>query len=207
MANILNTRIRLKYDTLANWSSNNPTLLEGELAIVSIPNGATQEVNSVSAPQILFKVGPGEFNSLPYASGKAADVYTWAKLAGADVFKKDGNGNVVSGIEYDATANDGKGGFKFTTASVATSEGLEEVNNALAELMTEVYGEDSSANASRIAALEERMTAEENKVDNDTTYTFAKTEKGFSVTPKRGEAQTITFEYLTAAEVASAIEA
>lgn len=207
MANILNTRIRLKYDTLANWSSNNPTLLEGELAIVSIPNGATQEVNSVSAPQILFKVGPGEFNSLPYASGKAADVYTWAKLAGADVFKKDGNGNVVSGIEYDATANDGKGGFKFTTASVATSEGLEEVNNALAELMAEVYGEDGSANASRIDALEERMTAEENKVDNDTTYTFAKTEKGFSVTPKGGEAQTISFEYLTTEEVASAIEA
>ena len=207
MANILNTRIRLKYDTLANWSSNNPTLLEGELAIVSIPNGATQEVNSVSAPQILFKVGPGEFNSLPYASGKAADVYTWAKLAGADVFKKDGNGNVISGIEYDATANDGKGGFKFTTASVATSEGLEEVNNALAELTKEVYGEDGSANASRIDALEERMTAEENKVDNDTTYTFAKTTKGFSVTPKGGEAQTITFEYLTAEEVASAIEA
>ena len=207
MANILNTRIRLKYDTLANWSSNNPTLLEGELAIVSIPNGVTQEVNSVSAPQILFKVGPGEFNSLPYASGKAADVYTWAKLAGADVFKKDGNGNVISGIEYDATANNGKGGFKFTTASVATSEGLEEVNNALAELTKEVYGEDGSANASRIDALEERMTAEENKVDNDTTYTFAKTEKGFSVTPKGGEAQTITFEYLTAAEVASAIEA
>lgn len=240
MANILNTRIRLKYDTLANWSSNNPTLLEGELAIVSIPSGVTQEVNSVSAPQILFKVGPGEFNSLPYASGKAADVYTWAKLAGADVFKKDGNGNVVSGIEYDATANDGKGGFKFTTASVATSEGLQALNNAVAELAEEVYGENGSANASRIDALEQaaedtnaaldaittelygslvdsekssriseleaRMTAEENKVDNDTTYTFAKTEKGFSVTPKGGEAQTITFEYLTEAQIKEVVE-
>ena len=33
---ILNTRVQLKYDTLANWSHNNPTLLAGELAIVSL---------------------------------------------------------------------------------------------------------------------------------------------------------------------------
>jgi hypothetical protein len=29
----LNTRVQLKYDSLANWTQNNPTLLEGEIAI------------------------------------------------------------------------------------------------------------------------------------------------------------------------------
>ena len=36
MANVINTRIQLKYDTLANWQTNNPTLLAGEIACVSI---------------------------------------------------------------------------------------------------------------------------------------------------------------------------
>ena len=33
----LNTRIKLKYDTLANWSTANPVLLAGEVAVVAIP--------------------------------------------------------------------------------------------------------------------------------------------------------------------------
>ena len=32
----LNTRILLKYDTYENWSTNNPNLLKGELAIAVI---------------------------------------------------------------------------------------------------------------------------------------------------------------------------
>ena len=97
--NTLNTRIRLKYDSYANWSSNNPELLAGELAVVYIESGDTQEVNSVVAPQILFKVGPGSFNSLPWASGKAADVYKWAKENQITVSKQ-GTGNVVSNIVH-----------------------------------------------------------------------------------------------------------
>jgi hypothetical protein len=76
MANYLNTRIKLRYDELENWKSNNPTLLDGELAIVAIPtNSKDLQTEGTTPPQILFKVGPGAFNSLPYASGKAADVY------------------------------------------------------------------------------------------------------------------------------------
>ena len=78
---ILNTRILLKYDTYANWTTNNPVLKAGEVAIATISTGDTQEVNSVTAPQVLLKVGDGtsNYNALPFVSAKAADVHTWAK--------------------------------------------------------------------------------------------------------------------------------
>lgn len=79
----LNTRIKLKYDTLANWSTANPVLLVGEVAVVAIPTESESTVGQVTKPAIVFKVGDGttEFNTLPYASGLAADVYSWAKAA------------------------------------------------------------------------------------------------------------------------------
>ena len=33
----LNTRLMLKYDTYANWTRVNPVLLQGEVAITTIP--------------------------------------------------------------------------------------------------------------------------------------------------------------------------
>lgn len=84
MANVeLKTRIKLRYDTFTNWSTNNPTLLKGEIAVTSVPAAPTKDVNSVEAPQILFKVGDGtsKYNELKWASGLAADVYEWAKAA------------------------------------------------------------------------------------------------------------------------------
>lgn len=78
---ILNTRLRLKYDTLANWSAANPVLLKGEVGIVSVPLASETTVGQVVKPAILFKVGDGttDFNTLPFASGMAADVHAWAK--------------------------------------------------------------------------------------------------------------------------------
>ena len=75
-----NTRIQLKYDTYQNWTSNNPVLKAGEMALATIESNVTG-VNS--APTVLIKVGDGthNYNDLPYASGKAADVYSWAKAA------------------------------------------------------------------------------------------------------------------------------
>ena len=75
-----NTRIQLKYDTYTNWTSNNPVLKAGEMALATIESNVTG-VNS--APTVLIKVGDGthNYNDLPYASGKAADVYSWAKAA------------------------------------------------------------------------------------------------------------------------------
>lgn len=38
---IINTRIQLKYDTLANWENSNPVLKAGEVAIVAITAAPT----------------------------------------------------------------------------------------------------------------------------------------------------------------------
>lgn len=80
----LNTRIQLKIDTLANWSEKNPVLLAGELAVVSLGNSHTTTTPDNGTHPILFKVGPGNFNSLPFASALAADVYAWAKQSEND---------------------------------------------------------------------------------------------------------------------------
>ena len=77
---ILQTRISLKYDTYANWHSKNPTLLEGEVAVVVVPG--SDPVGTISnVPTVLFKVGDGakKFDELPWVSGPAGDVYAWAK--------------------------------------------------------------------------------------------------------------------------------
>lgn len=79
----LKTRIKLKYDTLANWQGDGAdvVLLKGEVAICEVPTGDSLE--QVTPPAILFKVGDGEktFAELPWVSGLAADVYAWAKAA------------------------------------------------------------------------------------------------------------------------------
>lgn len=75
-----NTRIQLKYDTYNNWYTNNPVLKTGELAIAEIPADTGTVPNE---PAYLLKVGNGtdHFNDLDWISGKAADVYAWAKAS------------------------------------------------------------------------------------------------------------------------------
>lgn len=79
---LLNTRIQLKYDTLANWNSSSVILKTGELAIVTL--GTNKDGSAAGAANqhpVLFKVGNNEktFKDLPFASALAADVYSWAK--------------------------------------------------------------------------------------------------------------------------------
>ena len=86
---ILQTRIQLKYDTYTNWLTANPILKKGEMAVATIGATPTQVVNSVTAPQVILKVGDNKtaYKDLPFASALAADVYNWAKAA--DVEFKD----------------------------------------------------------------------------------------------------------------------
>lgn len=79
-----NVRFQFLYDTYDSWKTKNPTLKAGEIAIATIPSGGTpQENNTVTTPQVLIKVGDGStpYNTLPFISGRAADVYSWAKAA------------------------------------------------------------------------------------------------------------------------------
>lgn len=115
----LNTRIRLKYDTLTNWTTANPTLLSGEVAVVAIPTSETSTVGQVTKPAIVFKVGDGEtaFNDLPYASALSADVYSWAKAATKPTYTATEVGaatlaDITSAIQaLDSTASISEGNF------------------------------------------------------------------------------------------------
>lgn len=91
MANIekeLNVRLQLKYDSYSNWTTNNPTLRKGEVAIAYLgpAKDTTKPTPDNGTYPVLFKVGPGAFNSLPWTSALAADVHSWAKKT-EDEFK------------------------------------------------------------------------------------------------------------------------
>ena len=84
----LNTRIALKYDLYTNWSTNNPILLKGEVALAYIPADATLNeggavVAGTTPPNVMMKIGDGthHYNDLKFISALAADVAAWAKAA------------------------------------------------------------------------------------------------------------------------------
>lgn len=98
---ILKTRIQLRYDTLANWTTNDPVLKKGELAVATIDVAVPA---NKQLPPVMFKVGDGtsKFSQLEWASALAADVYDWAKKTGIEV-NTSGTGAVVTGIAWDVT--------------------------------------------------------------------------------------------------------
>lgn len=202
MANekILNTRVQLKYDSYANWTSETLgdgkgakfVLKAGEIGICYLPTDYSEgQVVGSQPPQILFKVGNGTaiFSELPWVSAKAADVYAWAKQASLPV-TKEGTGNVVANIAWDEVTK----GIKFTTASVATSEGLEQLNNRVSTIEN-TYASDNDLSAAveainaAIALKADKTYVDEQlglkvnvsdfntfKTDNTTAIATAKTE-------------------------------
>ena len=193
----IKTRISLKILALSEWDAIKDTYkpLRGEVCICEIPTGNAE---ATTAPTVLFKVGDGEkvFSQLKWASALAADVYDWAKNQGANVFTKEGNGNVISGIVYDASLNNGKGGFKYTTASVATSEGLKDLQDEVAAVKKD------------IADNREAWV-----LDTDTRYSFSTdgdklvVKKTLYTNGVAGTEEAVgTYEFLTAAEVAETLK-
>lgn len=91
---LFNARLQLKYDTYENWTTNNPVLKAGEIAIVVVPAEAGAVVQE---PAVLLKAGDGtsNFNALSFLSGKAADVYNWAKAAAKPSYTAD----EISGLD------------------------------------------------------------------------------------------------------------
>lgn len=167
----LNTRIRLKYDTLANWTSNNPVLLAGELAIVEVPNNVDPIHN---APTILIKVGDGSstFTELGWSSALAADVYAWAKAATKPTY-------TAAEVGAEATG---------------TAQGL---INALDKTDSAVAGQYVSA----VSQTDGVITVTRAALPTGVTYTFAEgtTDGAFVVTPSNGSAQTVNIHGLGSA--------
>lgn len=79
-------RLVNKIDTYANWTSNNPVLLKGEIAIVDA-SASTDVVQQ--EPAVLMKIGDGtkNFSALPWISAKSADVYSWALAPAKPIYQ------------------------------------------------------------------------------------------------------------------------
>lgn len=108
----LNTRIQLRYDTLTNWQKTdvegqgaNLVLKAGEVAVCEIPSGSTVE-GIQNPPHVMMKVGDGNkpFSQLNWVSGRAADVYAWAKKTGIDI-NDSSSGKFITNISWDTTNN------------------------------------------------------------------------------------------------------
>ena len=141
----LNTRIQLKYDTLAHWQSEATAdkgallvLKKGELGIVEIPT-SSPTAEQVTPPAILFKVGDGttKFKDLPWTSALAADVYAWAKKANPDV------------ADFTAIINKAREGLISADSVVKSLEGMKGDIN----LSTKGYLSESLDNATKTITI------------------------------------------------------
>lgn len=154
----LNTRILLKYDTYENWSTNNPNLLKGEMAIavIDVANN-TQTHSGQTVPQLLVKVGnglegdAGKYNSLPFVSGLAADVHSWAKAASKPSYAI----NEINGAKEYQTV---KGTDEYTWILQARKAGSSDTWETVSTI-------DLAKISERIAAIEGRMTTAEGDID------------------------------------------
>ena len=134
-----NTRIQLKYDLYSNWTTNNPVLLAGEIAVATIPaaEGATSlNHNSVALPQVLIKVGDGtsHYNTLPFASALAADVYPWAKESQTDFETR--VKTLVAGLHYTKAEVYNKSEIDAFLAQYYKKTEIDAITGALADLNT-----------------------------------------------------------------------
>lgn len=78
---VFQTRIQLKYDSYKNWLAADPILKKGEMAIATVDQGDNDSLHNL--PNVVLKIGDGasKYSLLPFVSGLAADVYSWAKAA------------------------------------------------------------------------------------------------------------------------------
>lgn len=161
----LNTRIKLRYASYAEWMSSTVKLLAGEVAVCYVE--ANNEHVKNTAPTVLFKVGDGEhvFSELQWASARAADVYDWAKAENLSI-EKQGTGNVVASISWDTTNKK----FIYNTASVATSEGLEDLQKTVATLTSDLntLAGRVGVNEGAIAGLNTEVAKKLNSSDFET---------------------------------------
>lgn len=147
MASTFNTRISLKYDTLANWESKNPVLLAGEVAIATVSTTDTNPTQS-TPPLVLMKVGDGEtaFKALPYISARSQDVYAWARAATKPTY----TANEISGIDTYITnyVNDQMG----ISVDTDTQYNITKVNDYQYKLMSKSKGD--SAFSTEVAVID-----------------------------------------------------
>lgn len=162
----LNTRLMLKYDSYENWSNLNPNLLKGEVAIAVIDVADNTQTHSGQAvPQLLMKVGngldgdAGKYNSLPFVSGLAADVHSWAKAASKPTY---GINEISGAKEYQVVK------AKKTVDGAEVDDEFKYILQARkaqsSDAWTDVSTIDMAKIEARIAAIEGRVTTAEGKI-------------------------------------------
>ena len=181
---ILNTRIQLKYSTLAEWSDisaagkgGNLVLKAGEIGIVAIPKNSTYL--QTTPPAIMFKVGDGvtPFKDLPWASALAADVYSWAKKSVpavsdfGDIIAAARDG-LISADSVVKTLNELKGNVSIETVAgenrLTISKDGQKIQFSFAFTAADKSVLDSGITAAKVTAYEgydARITAAKNTAD------------------------------------------
>lgn len=198
----INTRLKLKYDTLANWNQIASTFvpLKGEVCFVEVADNVDPIHN---APSILFKVGDGTstFSALKWGSGLAADVYSWAKAATKPSYTYD----EISGTPTIPTVGNGKititqngkemGSFTVNQSGPATIEVKDTNSDTNTSYQLVLSGHTLKLQSKEKGASEwVDVTGQSFTLpDNNTTYTFAEgsTNGAFSVTPSGGSATSV----------------
>lgn len=166
----IKTRIQNKIDSHDTWSSKNPVLLNGELAIATVQR-KDENGFPTGVPSVLIKVGNGtsHYNDLDFTFAKAADVYDWAKAKDKPVYTAE----EISGLEayIGGKVQDSNTTYKLEQDSedkhilrlYAKELGAETWGEPIAEITTPdtVYDDtqlraDIKANGDAIAAEKER---------------------------------------------------
>lgn len=206
----INTRLKLKYDTLANWNKIAATFipLKGEVCFVEVADN-TDPIHN--APSILFKVGDGTstFGDLKWGSGLAADVYSWAKAANKPSYTYD----EISGTPTIPTVGNGKititqngkeiGSFTVNQSGESTIN-IKDTSTDTNTLYQLVLTDHSLKLQSKEKGADEWVDVTDQTFtlpDNDTTYTFTEgtTNGTFSVTPKGGSVASVKIHGLGSA--------
>lgn len=189
---ILKTQIQLRYDTWENWSDEsvpnqkgNLVLLQGEVGITYVPDNVDPIHN---APTILFKVGNGTspFKDLNWASGLAADVYSWAKAATKPTYTYTEVGADKSGAASTAESN----AKSYTDTKIAA---LPSDTDTQYQLVLSGHILKLQSKAKGATAWSDVSGQSFTLPDNNTTYTFAEGTTGgaFTVTPSNGTATSV----------------
>jgi hypothetical protein len=165
-SNELQTRIMLKYDSYANWTTNNPVLLAGEVAIATIPSGTSVPTKTnremQDLPNVVMKVGDGSthYNDLKFVSALAADVYDWAKASEKPSYDAS---EILNLKEFVENISDIDTNTQYTIVEVENSEGFkfelkykDLADTEFKSFNTPVYIDLTGANA-RLKAAEEKL--------------------------------------------------
>ena len=174
MSNVINTRIKVKYDLLSAWNSSTFVPLQGEVCVAVIPHYTNTSDKSVGSPAsttristentnneglsglspyaVGIKVGDGvnRFSALPWIQAIAGDVYSWAKLPSGGSIPITYNNNSNSTIQQAITGLERSiGGL------VSANLAPEALSSALRELTEQLSGSQAEEKFSSNVVTEE----------------------------------------------------